>query len=491
MNRRYVLISPCRDEAAFMRRTLDAVARQTVLPALWVIVDDGSTDGTPEILRDYAARLPWLRIVTRADRGRRAVGPGVIEAFYAGLETVDLDDFEYLCKLDLDLDFHPRYFQLLIERMVAEPRLGTFSGKPWVQIDGQLMPEPCGDEMSVGMSKFYRTACFRQIGGFVREVMWDGIDCHRARLLGWLAGSSDAEPELHLHHLRPMGSSQTGIHTGRRRHGSGQWFMGTGLLYMAASSVFRMRHPPYVSGGLSMLRGYADAARQHAPRYGDERFRRFLRRYQWLMLTRGKRAATRAIGEEQAWAFDPQRAPAALGANPVPEFAQHLELPRHTRGGLQLHLLSPDEAVTALCREIGAQRGGWLQVFDPAGRARYLRDAAFAQLVQGVSLSLASADGLIAALAASKSPVLCLVDSTAVAGAITAAIGAEASARMTPPWSWAEREPALAVARKALHATAPGLVLTALESPQQEWLITRLRREFPDAGFVAIGRGIR
>jgi glycosyltransferase involved in cell wall biosynthesis len=102
--RRYLLVSPCRDEADYMRRTLDSVSAQTVLPALWIVVDDGSTDETPAILEEYRAKLPYLRVVHKADRGQRAVGPGVIEAFYAGLDTVDLDQFDYLCKLDLDLD---------------------------------------------------------------------------------------------------------------------------------------------------------------------------------------------------------------------------------------------------------------------------------------------------------------------------------------------------------------------------------------------------
>jgi len=94
--RRYVLISPCRDEASYMRRTLDSVSQQTVPPALWVVVDDGSTDETPAILAEYAARLPYLRVVRREDRGGRSVGPGVIEAFYAGADTVILDDFDYV-----------------------------------------------------------------------------------------------------------------------------------------------------------------------------------------------------------------------------------------------------------------------------------------------------------------------------------------------------------------------------------------------------------
>src|SRR5208337_4584831 len=108
-----------------------SVAAQSVLPALWVVVDDGSTDGTPAILEEYARLLPYLRVVRRSDRGRRQVGPGVIEAFYAGLETVRLEDFDYLCKLDMDLDLPVPYFELLMQRSESDPRVGTIFGKMW------------------------------------------------------------------------------------------------------------------------------------------------------------------------------------------------------------------------------------------------------------------------------------------------------------------------------------------------------------------------
>lgn len=283
-----------------MRRTLDSVAAQTLQPTLWVIIDDGSTDDTPKILAEYAAKLPYIRIVRRENRGKRAVGPGVIEAFYAGLETVRLEDFDYVCKLDLDLDLPKVYFGTLVERMEADPRLGTCSGKPYFPHPetGALVSEGCGDETSVGMTKFYRTECFRQIGGFVRQVMWDGIDNHRCRMLGWKACSWD-DPEIRFTHLRPMGSSQQSLWTGRKRHGFGQYFMGTGPLYMLASAVFRAAKRPYVVGGLGMLVGYSGAVLKRKPRYDDPDFRRFLRRYQWECLTRGKSAATRRL--DRTW----------------------------------------------------------------------------------------------------------------------------------------------------------------------------------------------
>ena len=312
--RRYLLISPCRDEGQYLRRTLDSVAAQSVLPAAWVVVDDGSTDGTPAILKEYARRLPYLRVVRRTDRGRRQVGPGVIEAFYAGLETVRLQDFDYLCKLDMDLDLPVRYFELLMQRMESDPRVGTTSGKPWFvhPQSGALVPEVCGDEMSVGMTKFYRVACFKEIGGFVRQVMWDGIDCHRARMFGWIAESLDLE-SIRFVHLRPAGASQKGIWTGRLRHGFGQYFMGTSPLYHLAVVIYRLPTYPVLFGSAAMLWGYLRSWLKGLPRYEDHEFRRFLRSYQHACLRMGKRAATARVNAERAHLWDASR-PTPLSA---------------------------------------------------------------------------------------------------------------------------------------------------------------------------------
>lgn len=295
MNRDYVLISPCRNEADFMRQTLDSVVAQSVRPAKWVIVDDGSTDDTPVILKEYQSKYDWIEVVTRSDRGHRAVGPGVIDAFYVGYDSIDPDHYTYLCKLDLDLRLPRRYFELLMERMEADPRIATCSGKAYIEkSDGSLENERHGDEASIGASKFYRMSCFKSLGGFVREVMWDGIDCHRCRMMGWIACSWD-EPELRFVHLRPMGSSQQSIYTGRMRHGFGQYFMGTGFVYMLANAVNRLNEKPYILGSLAMLWGWLRSAMLNKPRYGDMEFRQFLRAYQWRVLQVGKRKAIQEI----------------------------------------------------------------------------------------------------------------------------------------------------------------------------------------------------
>ncbi len=312
--RKYCLITPCRDEALYARVTLEAVLHQTILPALWVIVDDGSKDQTPTILDEYAAKAPWIRVVRRGDRGERLLGSGVIDAFYQGYESINPDEFDYVCKMDLDLDLPPRYFQTMMERMEADPRLGTCSGKPYFRRKTYLksleptfpilpqkgfISEKCGDENSVGMIKFYRTRCFKQIGGFVRMLMWDGIDCHRCRIRGWVAESWD-DADIRFEHLRPMGTSDKSWWTGRVRHGVGQYFMGTSPTYMLISSLYRMTRPPLIMGGVAMIWGYITSWLQGKPQYEDAEFRQFLRSYQRACLFRGKKRATAWVNSQQA-----------------------------------------------------------------------------------------------------------------------------------------------------------------------------------------------
>jgi biofilm PGA synthesis N-glycosyltransferase PgaC len=315
--RRYLLVTPCRDEAKFARRTLESVARQTVPPALWIVVDDGSSDETPAILAEYATKLPYLKIIRREDRGFRKLGGGVIDAFYHGYDSINPNDFDYVCKFDLDLDLPAGYFEQMMLRMEAEPRLGTCSGKPYFRDGrGRMIAETCGDENSVGMIKFYRTQCFKEIGGFVRELMWDGIDCHRCRMLGWIAMSWD-DRAVNFEHLRPMGTSHKNWWTGRVRHGFGQYFMGTGLLYMSASAAFRLLRPPMFIGSTAMMWGYLKSLLARKPRYGDRQFREFLQSYQWQCLTRGKNAATQKMNERQAnvWLTAHQATPASVASS--------------------------------------------------------------------------------------------------------------------------------------------------------------------------------
>lgn len=287
-HRRYVLITPCRNEEDYLQITIDSIANQTVLPSCWVIVDDGSTDRTPEILKAASEQYPFIKVIQRSDRGRRAVGAGVVEAFNDGLDAINLDDYDYLCKLDSDLGIPPGYFEEMMKRMEADPLLGNISGKTYINTSGdKWVSERMGDENAIGPAKFYRKECYLDIGGFVSQASWDGIDGHRCRMMGWIASSVD-EPEIILKHYRPQGSSQKSIWTGRKRWGRGKYFMGSSLAYVCAVSVYRAKEYPILFGGFGIFCGYLWAMMTRAPRYTDPQYLKHFRKYEFECLLKGK-----------------------------------------------------------------------------------------------------------------------------------------------------------------------------------------------------------
>jgi len=288
-SRRYLIVTPCRDEEDHLEVMIGTIAAQSVLPTLWIIVDDGSTDRTPEILSRAAEKYNFIRVYRREDRGGRSVGPGVVEAFYDGLEQASLDDYDYVTKLDADLELPSRYFETCMEQMEREPLQGNFSGKLYVRVEGgREVNERTGDENAIGPAKFYRVACFKAIGGFVRQVSWDGIDGHLCRMNGWIAESRD-EPELRIIHRRLMGSSQENVWIGRLRWGRGKYFMGSAWYYVWAVSFYRMFERPFIVGGLGILLGYYRALHAGMDQYDNPDFRRYLRRYELSSLILGKR----------------------------------------------------------------------------------------------------------------------------------------------------------------------------------------------------------
>ncbi|MBI3728478.1 MAG: glycosyltransferase family 2 protein [Burkholderiales bacterium] len=274
-----VIIAPVRDEADLIRLTLDSMVAQTVKPVEWIIVDDGSQDGTADIVRDYAAKHPFIRLVQRPDRGFRKVGGGVVAAFKFGITQIEHQEYEYIAKLDGDMSFGPRYLECMFEQFALEPKLAAVSGKVYRDEKGQKIEEIIIDEHVAGQFKLYRRTAFEEIGGFVEEVLWDGIDVHTARMKGWTT-KSFLHPDAILMHHRLMGSSDKNVYRGRLRWGRGIWFMGYHPLYALASGIFRMREKPFVIGGLLIIAGYLGAAIKRAPRYENPEFREHLHHWQ-------------------------------------------------------------------------------------------------------------------------------------------------------------------------------------------------------------------
>ena len=285
---RIVIISPVRNEGNFIQGILNSLINQTVKPVEWLIVDDGSSDETFTIASEAAKLYDWIHVIQKLDRGFRAVGPGVVETFYYGYQRIRSAEYDYICKMDADLELPSRYFETLLSFFDKDPYLGAASGKPFLQEDGQLVEERTHDEMVCGQINFYRRECFDDIGGFVREVHWDGIAFHRARMEGWRTRSI-RHPDLNYIHRRLMGSSEAGIIRGRMRWGKGQYFMGTHPLFLLAITCYRMLERPYLVGGLMIFVGYCRAYFDSIGRYENYAFRRSLHAWQMERLKLGKR----------------------------------------------------------------------------------------------------------------------------------------------------------------------------------------------------------
>lgn len=251
--RTYVIVSPVRNEEDFAALTLDSVLAQSVLPAQWVIVDDGSTDRTAEIVATYAARVPWIKLVKRPDRGFYYPGPGVVEVFNFGLASIDCKNWKFLVKLDMDLSFGESYFLELLNRFESKGRLGIASGFTVTKVNGRWIPDRVRPDHPIGATKMYRRECFESSGGLLPVPGWDLADTLSAQMRGW---TTEVFYELQLQHYRVTGSRRganwsRSILQGRFEYGQGYFFLFT-LLKALRNSL----DTPAVVGSVGRVVGY-------------------------------------------------------------------------------------------------------------------------------------------------------------------------------------------------------------------------------------------
>src|SRR5690606_5868639 len=269
-------ISPVKNEADYLQLTLNSMVAQTFRPIEWIIVDDGSTDGTVEIVRAFMKRYPFIRLVLRTEQGPRQLGGGVVRAFDYGKARIQRQDYEYIAKLDGDMSFGPLYLQKMFEKFDDNPRLACVSGRVFRFEDGEYIEEFHQIEQVAGQFKLYRRSAFEAIGGFVPMLSWDGIDIHACHMQG-CDTLTFYDADAWLWHHRIMGSSDRSVYVGRLRWGRGNWTMGYHPVYAVATGLYRMKERPVVIGGLLMIVGYFLAAAKRVPRYENLAFRRWLR----------------------------------------------------------------------------------------------------------------------------------------------------------------------------------------------------------------------
>lgn len=252
---RYVIISPVRDEVQHVEKTLASVVAQTVRPVAWVIVDDGSTDGTTSIVEAYASKHDWITMLKVPRGGRRQPGAPVIHAFNCGLGIVQkLElEFEFLVKLDCDLDLPRDYFERLLAEFQKDPALGIASGVYAEKSKGTWVPVGMPEYHAAGASKIFRRECFVQIGGFVAARGWDTVDEIRAQAKGWRTRHFQ---DVKLHHLKAEGTGIGNLRT-NAMHGEIYYLVGGGRAFFALKFAHRLvAGVPFGIAGFAMLWGY-------------------------------------------------------------------------------------------------------------------------------------------------------------------------------------------------------------------------------------------
>jgi glycosyltransferase involved in cell wall biosynthesis len=250
----YVLITPARNEVAFIDKTIQSVVAQKVLPKRWVIVSDGSTDGTDDVVQRHMVGKGWIELVHLSEQRDRSFAAKV-QAFNAGYERVKSSSFDIIGNLDADITFDDDYFAFLLAKFEADPQLGV-AGTHYVEGDFHSYEDSYIDIRHVnGGCQLFRRACFESIGGYV-PIRGGGIDwvaVTTARMKGW--GTRSFEGRAFVHH-RKIGTAESNEFTSRFKYGKKDYFLGGHPLWEVFRGIFQMTKKPYIVGGVSLLLGY-------------------------------------------------------------------------------------------------------------------------------------------------------------------------------------------------------------------------------------------
>jgi len=271
----YVLISPVRDEEALIRHTLESVCAQSALPKRWIIVDNGSTDTTADIVLDYAKRFPWIELVRYPTCAARSFAAKA-QAFSAALARVRGLDFEIIGNLDGDVSFDADYLAFLMRKFAEDPSLGV-AGTPFLE-DGYDSARDSfeGVHHVAGGVQLFRRQCFEEIGGYVPHFAGgiDWIAVTTARMKGWKTRSYH---ERRFIHYRTIGTATRGTVAAFFSYGEKDYYLGGAPLWQLCRVCYRALKKPIIVGGLAVALGYSWAALRSTPRAVSPELMRFHR----------------------------------------------------------------------------------------------------------------------------------------------------------------------------------------------------------------------
>jgi biofilm PGA synthesis N-glycosyltransferase PgaC len=253
--RNYAIVTPARNEARFIEKTVQSIIAQTVRPVKWVIVSDGSTDGTDEIVKKYAGAHPWIELVRMPERQERHFA-GKVHAFNAGYSRLKDVEYEAIACVDGDVSFEPGHFEFLLQKLSEEAELGLV-GTPYRDpFNPMYNYRYVSIEHVTGPCQLFRRSCFEQIGGYVpvKSGSIDRIADIAARMHGWKTRTYTEKVYLHY---RPTGTAQQGVLRAKFKDGVKDYSVGSSAIWQACRAVYQMTRKPVVLGGLMLAAGYA------------------------------------------------------------------------------------------------------------------------------------------------------------------------------------------------------------------------------------------
>ncbi len=277
----YVLITPARNEEAYIEKTIQSVITQTVLPEKWIIVSDGSTDRTDEIVKQYTSRNGWIELIRIPDHRERHFAAKA-HAFNTGYERVKDIKYDVIGNLDADITFEKDYFEFLLHKFNENPELGV-AGTPFVEGSSYYDYRFTNIEHVSGACQMFKRECFEDIDGYV-PIKGGGIDwtaVTTARMKGW---ETRTFTEKTCFHHRKIGTGNSNLLGSWFRHGSKDYFLGGHPLWQVFRSIYQMRHKPYLLGGGLLFFGYIWAFLNKVERPVSRELMRFHRNEQMQRL---------------------------------------------------------------------------------------------------------------------------------------------------------------------------------------------------------------
>lgn len=250
---RYVIVTPARNEEKFIECTLRSMTAQTLPPLKWVIVSDGSTDKTDEIVQGYTPKFSWIELIRLPERKERHFA-GKVDAFNAGYDRVKNLEFDLIGNLDADVSFEPDHFELLVHKMGENPELGL-AGAPFREGSFTYDYRFSNIENVWGGCQLFRRSCYESIGGYrpLKGGCIDHVAVISARFHGW---KTRTFPERVCIHHRVMGTAEQGSLKAKLKMGRKDYTVGNHPLWEVSRTVYQMKYRPIVLGGAALGLGY-------------------------------------------------------------------------------------------------------------------------------------------------------------------------------------------------------------------------------------------